>query len=111
MLLDVGDHRVGDALRASARVRPAACVSERGQQQPGRRTREGGLRRVGVRDHPGDERRRLLRAEGASCQGSALVQHPDRETRGGQRIAGDAEQLVAGEVDHAVDVAAERTQT
>ena len=80
------------------------------QQQSGRGTgerREGGVR---VREHARQEGGGLVGAERAAGQGCALFQHPQRVAHRSDGLAGEAQHLIAGEVDDAVDVRTERAQ-
>ncbi|BDZ39098.1 hypothetical protein GCM10025863_17120 [Microbacterium suwonense] len=85
-------------------------MTVRGEQQTRCGRAERGQRGVGMREHARQQCRTLFGAQGAASQRGALLQHPDAEPRRRDRIGRPPQQLVAGEVDHALDMPHERTQ-
>ena len=108
----VGDQRVGDALRSAPRVRPPVPgVRVRGKEEArgrGAERRQGG---VGVREHAREQRVRLLGRERAAAQDGTELKNAQAESDGGERMPRHPQQLRTGEVHHGVEVRAERAQT
>ena len=105
----IGDQRVGDVLRAAARVGPAvAGVGVRGEEEAGCRGADRRQRGVRVREHPGDERVRLFGRERAAPEARAELQRAQAEPQGRDRMPRHPQQLRAGEIDHAGQVGAQR---